>query len=185
MRGASFGRLWVRSRSYTRKCDQCGHLASFDVPEIRKKIIYLLRSACTEKLGRPVVAELTAETFSAAFVARRKYRDSSSTRPSRSGPSHRAEMLLRFHEELASVGATSRLEPPHPRYYHPRHERIPRWDNHWATTGAKVQPSKSSSREDVLTLAHFVTRLVEFMPPAVLLDSAALRLRVDSDYAPS
>jgi hypothetical protein len=37
----AFGRLWVHSRSYARKCDRCGHRESFELPELRKKVIYL------------------------------------------------------------------------------------------------------------------------------------------------
>jgi hypothetical protein len=37
----TFGRLWVHSRSYVRKCDRCGHIERFDLPELRKKVIYL------------------------------------------------------------------------------------------------------------------------------------------------
>src|SRR6266700_4433882 len=37
----AFGRLWVHSRSYVRKCDRCGHRERFDLPKLRKKVIYL------------------------------------------------------------------------------------------------------------------------------------------------
>ena len=40
-RGETFGRLWVHSRSYVRKCDRCGHRETFELPELRKRIIYL------------------------------------------------------------------------------------------------------------------------------------------------
>jgi hypothetical protein len=37
----AFGRLWVQPRSYVRKCDACGFTGTFDLPEIRKVLIYL------------------------------------------------------------------------------------------------------------------------------------------------
>lgn len=40
--GASrFGRLWVRPRSYVRKCEECGFYGTFDLPDIKKTLIYL------------------------------------------------------------------------------------------------------------------------------------------------
>lgn len=39
--GETFGRLWVHSRSYAKTCDRCGRTERFDLPELRKKIIYL------------------------------------------------------------------------------------------------------------------------------------------------
>jgi hypothetical protein len=39
-----------------------------------------------------------------------------------------AEMLLRFHEDLAARGVTTPVDPPDRRYYHPRHRRIPQDD---------------------------------------------------------
>lgn len=36
-----FGRLWVQARSYVRKCDECRFTARYDLPEIRKTMIYL------------------------------------------------------------------------------------------------------------------------------------------------
>lgn len=39
-----------------------------------------------------------------------------------------AEMLLRFHEDLAAASLAPAIEPPHPRYDDPRHRRIPKGD---------------------------------------------------------
>jgi hypothetical protein len=39
-----------------------------------------------------------------------------------------AEMLLRFHEDLAAAGAAPIIEPPDRRYADPRHRQIPRDD---------------------------------------------------------
>jgi hypothetical protein len=35
-----FGRLMVNGRSYVRRCDVCRYSQSFDLPDIRKAIVY-------------------------------------------------------------------------------------------------------------------------------------------------
>ncbi len=68
----TFGRLWVRSRSYTRKCDRCGQRGNFDLPDLRKKVIYLDQFALIGMLKAlhpqaPRIPEADAERWRMLF----------------------------------------------------------------------------------------------------------------------
>jgi Zn ribbon nucleic-acid-binding protein len=125
----TFGRLWVQRHSYVRKCENCGHRARIELPELRKTIVYLDQFAISgarflqvgpQYLARTITSGLphTTQVLSggpAAYSRQHQIVPVGTARPQYQGP-------YQGHREEAAPPrdpCTRRPAPPVPGPIHP------------------------------------------------------------------